>query len=90
MVNLEKVTKEALLEELKRREQKDTKPEMLNTFDHDKLLQLRDIAKEYIDGLAEEGADYNKRDVEQYAFEAVLEMYYGKDIFDWIGRVLKG
>ena len=46
--------------------------------------QVYDYANKYINGLAEKG--YVDDALEQYIFEAVMEMVFGKNVWDFINK----
>lgn len=52
------------------------------------LRTLRDLSQSYIDQLAEEPA-YDDNKVVNYIFEAVIEYFFGKDVWIWVRKRLQ-
>lgn len=83
-INLRGVPKDALVAELKRREQEEReelKPRPLNKVDRE-LHPLLVVCMQYIDDLWNKG--YVDEDLNHYIFEAAMEYIYGKEIFEKI------
>jgi len=63
-------------------------PKVRPHIDAATLQPLANICQSYIDQLAEE-EPYADDKLRQYAFEAAMEVFYGKGVWEWIKKRLQ-
>ena len=84
MNELKNVSTEQLERELEKRrniEKENAKPKQVDNPD---WMPLREICQEYIDCLDSE--EYCDDDFTHYIYEAVMQVLFGKNVFDWINE----
>lgn len=87
-INLREVPEEALLNELKRRQEiKELKPK-LRPMEEITADISSDEAKRFILSILEDHEqEVDSVDLTQYVFEWTLELFFGKSIWDWWNEV---
>ncbi len=82
-MDISKVTNDELRQEIEKRKIAETKPKPLTIYTNPDVAKFQKLCSQYIDSLA--GEEYFK-DHEYYIFEAAIELFYGKDVWDWINE----
>lgn len=88
-INLKEVSEEALLDELKRRQEiKELKPQLRPMEEIIKDINTEAI-KEFMLGVLylHEKNPHKDMDNKQFVFEMVMELFFTKDIWDWWNEV---
>jgi len=86
--DISKFTKEDLQDELERREVQemiDDKPIPLEEWNRD-FSKVRKACETHIQELMNGEVD---TDAEHYIYETAMEAFYGKDVWDWVNKMLK-
>ena len=88
MKNLEDHSIEKLEEvlEKKKKEKKDREKPKVIPMSDDKLPNLRKQCADYLDEVA---SGHVSEDTEHYIFEAAVELFYGKGVWDWVNKHAK-
>lgn len=84
MSDIRNASVEELQAEIERRKAaRENKPALLTSPD---LREVKMLCTDYIQGASE---GYVDEDTKQYIFEATLKAFYGKNVFDWVNKVLR-
>ena len=81
-MDLSKVSSDELRQEIERRKIALTKPEPV-VFANTDIFKLQKLCASEIESYA--SGKYFK-DAEQNIYEVALELFYGKDVWDWINK----
>jgi hypothetical protein len=71
-------------EELKGRQEEDSRPKALEYID---TTNIQNLAKENVEHIYKYGCDM--KDIEYWCFEAVMEVVYGPDFWNWHNKMVK-
>lgn len=79
---IEEIDTDDLRKELERREIEEKTQAIPRAVESPDLTALKEICREYIDDLAEDGRadeDYN-----EYVFEVAIQTFYGDSVWEWV------
>lgn len=90
-MDLNDCTIDQLLHEIKKRQDEERLKSLPHVLPDEKIInqfkQVKDFLRYNLKNIAEKG--YAIDDFKQYCFEMILEMFYGKEIWEWYNKYNK-